>query len=458
MKKAKGKMEPARETASASVLVVSKDQKRVECIFCKSNHDSQNCETARKLTLDERKEIVKRENACFNCLKRGHVSQKCKIKTKCDWCSRRHVLLMCPGIFRKDNVPVNKPDNIEKKVEEHNLASFCEMQDVCLQTLRVKLFSLTREKIVRAIIDTASQCSYVRSDIARELGYVRLGELEISHSVFGGIKSAGEKHDIFKIHVKNLDNSYACNFAAMNQDVICGPISRIGNYEWADELQANNITLTDIGHKNSSIDVLIGADVAGKLMTGKKFTLRNGLSAFETLLGWTLIGKLPKEPKRSDAVTTVITMFVQEASLCDLWSLDTIGITDSIEKTSRLERDKRTREFLIELARRNANGRYEVRLPWAEDRVPISSNYDIARNRLKKCLDKLTNENLLEEYDSVFKKWLAEGVIEKVPDEETNNFGHYLPHRPVIKSHSTTRIRPVFDAPTTKAPSRKRAN
>jgi len=112
--KAKGKVEPARETASASVLVVSKDKKRVECIFCKSKHDSQNCETARKLTLDERKEIVKRENACFNCLKRGHVSQKCKIKTKCDWCSRRHVLVMCPGIFRKDSVLVNKPDNIEK--------------------------------------------------------------------------------------------------------------------------------------------------------------------------------------------------------------------------------------------------------------------------------------------------------------------------------------------------------
>lgn len=34
------------------------------------------CETARRLTLDERKEIIKRENCCFNCLKRGHISQK----------------------------------------------------------------------------------------------------------------------------------------------------------------------------------------------------------------------------------------------------------------------------------------------------------------------------------------------------------------------------------------------
>ncbi|CAG7786955.1 unnamed protein product, partial [Allacma fusca] len=39
------------------------------------------------------------------------------------------------------------------------------------------------------------------------------------------------------------------------------------------------------------------------------------------------------------------------------------------------------------------------------------------------------------------------GIIEEVPTEELNDFGHYLPHRPVIKeSSATTKIRPVFDA------------
>ena len=86
-------------------------------------------------------------------------------------------------------------------------------------------------------------------------------------------------------------------------------------------------------------------------------------------MGWTLIGKLPKESKRSDTVTIVTTMFVQEANLSDLWSLDAIGITDSIEKTNKSVRDKQIQEFLIKLARKNADGRYEVKLPWAEDCV-----------------------------------------------------------------------------------------
>ena len=51
------------------------------------------------------------------------------------------------------------------------------------------------------------------------------------------------------------------------------------------ELRRNGITLSDVSGVSENIDVLIGADVAGKLFTGKKIDLENGLSALETLLG-----------------------------------------------------------------------------------------------------------------------------------------------------------------------------
>uniref|UniRef100_A0A0A9W2L7 Pro-Pol polyprotein n=1 Tax=Lygus hesperus TaxID=30085 RepID=A0A0A9W2L7_LYGHE len=37
------------------------------------------------------------------------------------------------------------------------------------------------------------------------------------------------------------------------------------------------------------------------------------------------------------------------------------------------------------------------------------------------------------------------GIIEEVPGDDWDS-GHYLPHRPVFKEHSTTPVRPVFDA------------
>jgi len=45
----------------------------------------------------------------------------------------------------------------------------------------------------------------------------------------------------------------------------------------------------------------------------------------------------------------------------------------------------------------------------------------------------------------VFDEWKAEG-IEEVPISEVDNWGHYLPHRHMIKERSITRIRLVFDA------------
>ncbi|KYM96053.1 hypothetical protein ALC62_13304 [Cyphomyrmex costatus] len=185
--------------------------------------------------------------------------------------------------------------------------------------------------------------------------------------------------------------------------------------------------------------IFIGADVAGKLLTGRKHNLKNELTAFETHLGWTVMEKLPKALPRPDTATLVTTLCVQEASPSDLWRLDVIRITDPIEKASKLVRDEQTREFLKRTAKLNPDSRYEVM--WIEDHAPVSSNYDIARNRLKICIERLKTQNLFEAYDNVFKEWLSEGVIEKVPGEGSV-LGHYLPHRPVVKTHGTTKIRP----------------
>ncbi|XP_070524563.1 uncharacterized protein [Cardiocondyla obscurior] len=140
------------------------------------------------------------------------------------------------------------------------------------------------------------------------------------------------------------------------------------------------------------------------------------------------------------------TSFVQEADPTNLWRLDVIGILDPIEKSDKLAETERTQEFLIETANLNSEGRYEVRLPWKKDHAPISRNYEAAKSRLKKCVEKLSSRNLLEQYDEVFKQWLAEGIIEEVFDDENKTAGHYLPHRSIIKAYGTTKIRPVFGA------------
>ncbi|GFX07582.1 uncharacterized protein TNCV_4158541 [Trichonephila clavipes] len=59
---------------------------------------------------------------------------------------------------------------------------------------------------------------------------------------------------------------------------------------------------------------------------------------------------------------------------------------------------------------------------------------------------------------AVFKEWENLGFIERVPDNEINNDGYYLPYRPVLTRDKTTKIRPVFDATTARVEGRSSLN
>ncbi|KAF2891210.1 hypothetical protein ILUMI_14963, partial [Ignelater luminosus] len=171
------------------------------------------------------------------------------------------------------------------------------------------------------------------------------------------------------------------------------------------------------------------------------------MTAVETKLGWTLMGKKPtEENSKNDAALIVTSMFVQEADISNLWSLDVMGITDPVETKSR----ERVQEEICERFRQavtiNENKRYEICLPWKENRPNIETNKEIAQKRLLITTEKLKRQGFYEEYDQVLMKWLKEDIIEKLTVEEENLWGHYLPHRHVLKENSTTRLRPVFDA------------
>ena len=65
-------------------------------------------------------------------------------------------------------------------------------------------------------------------------------------------------------------------------------------------MEEYDIILTDVDDTDESIQVLIGADVTGKLLTGRREVLSSnsvyssvGIVTLKTLLGWILMGKVP---------------------------------------------------------------------------------------------------------------------------------------------------------------------
>ena len=268
---------------------------------------------------------------------------------------------------------------------------------------------------------------------------------EITHSLFGGSETASKVHSIFQSRFKSLDSEYACNFKATNQDVICSDVSCIKPAPYLEFLKKKNV-LTDVASNRKNIDILIGADVAGKLFTGVRYALTNGLTAIETLLGWTVMGELKESEREESSALIATSLFLSQSDLPDMWKLDTIGIKDPVSRKSEAQRDIEVGKQFRETVKINSEGRYDVQFPWIEDHPPLPSNQTLAKRRLLNTVHKLKNKDNENDYYNVFQEWVAEGVIKRVPENELSCVIHYIPHRSVFKESSPTPIRPVFNA------------
>ncbi|XP_044759014.1 uncharacterized protein LOC123316831 [Coccinella septempunctata] len=419
------------------------------CVFCKNSHSTDQCKEVLKLSFAERKQKLSENACCHLCTKFGHIARRCRSREKCHRCQGRHCVIMCP----KNDVESSSSSNDRNlkqpnlKIDEHSLSNHT-FPEIFLQTIVVELRRDKECRGVRLLIDTGSHKSYITRKIAEEMGYPPVREEQLVHSLFGGTQTESVSHRCFRISLQSLTEDYCCNFEVLDQPLICNHISSVKKGPWLDELKQMGEEITDT--TDGPIDVLVGADIAGKLFSRRKQYLDCGLVAVHTLLGWTLMGKLKSEYSSKTSLL-VTSMFSKNVSICDLWNLDVLGIQAPENSESQREQEKLVMEHFLTTVKRRDDRRYEVCMPWIEGHPPLSSNFDLSYKRLLHTVKKLKKDNFYNVYDSVFDNWLAEGVIEcsseNEPLETSSQSGHFLPHHPVYKpSSTTTPVRPVSDA------------
>ncbi|GFW63038.1 integrase catalytic domain-containing protein [Trichonephila clavipes] len=160
------------------------------------------------------------------------------------------------------------------------------------------------------------------------------------------------------------------------------------------------------------------------------------------------MGKLSCESKfKLENSLRVHSLFNNREKISDLWELDSLGIKDPSEKKSKLELQDLALKHFENKVLRDDEGRYIVSIPWIERSEKLEDHYSLAKGRLEKTVKTLKFTGRLLDYEQVFVDWEKEDIIEKIAQDEPKNGGkfHYLPHRPVFKENSTTKIRPVFD-------------
>ncbi|KAG5869805.1 hypothetical protein JTB14_037540 [Gonioctena quinquepunctata] len=251
----------------------------------------------------------------------GHMSRRCRSRLKCVICGKSHVTLMCADLPSNKITPADQlsgsRDKEGTKTENQVLANHTSAH-VFLQTLRVKISSGDRTREVRVLIDSGSQRSYVLKSTVLRMGYVPKRTECIRHCLFGGTQTSEQRHNCYDI--KLTQDDYSCTLEALDQPKICNEIPSIFYGAWMEELKTLHIDLHDtLG--SDPIEILIGADVAGKLYTGRRHILTCGLVAVETLLGWTLMGRIPSDLPNFSTTLTVHSLFVKDATITKLWEL-----------------------------------------------------------------------------------------------------------------------------------------
>jgi len=419
------------------------------CIFCDKSHDSQMCGNAQSMPYGMKKRKILEKKACLCCLRVGHVAKTCKAFVKCIVCQKKHVTLMCPelDINKKDADTAKASSNSEVVTEVHSQLNCT--NEVLLQTLRVVAHNGDKAKEVRVLLDPGSQKSYILEKTARQLGLESKGEMKVCHLLFGGHKEA-QQHNLYELEIESngCHNRSHAKVRLLGHEKICGKIPRMSKGQWMTELKQKKIFLNDLGEDGGEIELLIGSDYYPQWVTGRRHCLQNGLVALETSFGWTVSGKLntASDESCSGVAMQVTSMFLAEASVSELWNLDTIGIHEPVEKKAVTEAD--TKQYFLQTVMRSEDGRYVVSLPWIEAGSDyIVDNREVVEKRLVSMTSKLLADGRFQEYGKVFDDWVAEDIIEVVDESQQKNNCYYLPHRAVFKPDSqTTPVRPVFDA------------
>ncbi len=301
-------------------------------------------------------------------------------------------------------------------------------------------------------VDSGSLESYISEKAFLELKLSVESSEEISCFRFGS-------SDTYNINCSNI-RIKLCNNQSLGRiyEVTTSPCITGDFRSCPDPIVVKNVLPKHLNYADPDIfcyeqhlfDLLIGADIYHELVNIQKTrVLANGIVLIDTFFGWTPSVSLNSQS--SKVVSTLVSGFEDNESIvtfgdnydvCDLtdltkfWSLETIGIkhkemddvhdrvVENFYKTSRVE-----------------NGRFVVCWPWKSDKPDLSSNYRIARARLRKLLSSMNSDALIS-YNQIFMDYLHKGIIEDAPPE-SRFLIHYIPHR---AEHQKGKIRIVFDA------------
>ena len=446
-----------RQGSNAHVLINNNPHTGdVACCYCDQSHSPTEC--TKVTQVEARRQLLLKTGRCFSCLRRGHLSKKCKSSSRCQECQGRHHSSICSKIRsppdpKKQDSSLN-PDapGFEPVKSTTLLVNGC--KPVLLQTASATVFNphdLGTSTKLRFVLDNGSQRSYLTRHAKDTLHLRTIKQQELAIAAFGSRRAEPRLCDQVQVQVQTKSGEHIdVNLFVVPR--ICEPLAE-QPLEKCLEVYPHlcGLDLADNPMvENHGIDMLIGSDFYWRFVTGEILRGKEGPVGINTSLGWVLTGPTDFVSSQESTVNLITTHTLRvdseisnkmlDTTLKKFWELESLGITS--EETEHPVMDQFTNAVKMR------DNRYEVSLPWREFHDPLPTNYELSRRRLTGLLRRLKQTpEILQEYDSIIRSQLRDGIIEKVDGKQVDGTVHYLPHHAVIrKDKDTTKVRVVYDA------------
>ena len=499
-----------------------------KCIFCPEIHFLSRC----PVPLKQKLELIAKEKRCTRCLSANHPTKDCQSSWCCRNCGSEHHTTICskagaktPATTQKSNQnkstaatvtntqqPAANPEEGAAQTLSACAATFGE---IYLKTATVIIDSPSGPRRTICLVDDGSHRSYIKESLAKELRVPEEGEELLSIQPFGsGKPNDPALHKRRSLVVKgSYPGAQSIKLSVLDHPHICG-INPYRKSEFAVQLvntghiMADDRILCSSSRHPEDLEILIGADNIHKIQKDRVIQSSSGLRAYESKLGWLLLG--PSKSAHHDeqnVVAMMVSAYKREAEISDTPSNQTdvtettvtAGLavqggpdtsppllfdkqqdgekslppednsdTSTVEDNSSLNFDL-TLFWLIEHLgildegsgvdlktdwdsyqdeiTRQPGGRYVAPYPFKPgEKESLPTNLELATARLRSLLKRLKKTpGLLEAYHKEMKQLEENGFVEETAIDFDGPHT-YLPHRPIIREDKlTSKIRPVMD-------------
>ncbi|XP_076658249.1 uncharacterized protein LOC143362189 [Halictus rubicundus] len=421
----------------------------ITCPVCKGGHLIYKCDQFLAKTPAERYNFIKSQRRCLNCFSVKHDGAQCRSVHQCKECHQRHhTLLHFPTKALKQNKSGQDDsatsNQTTSELSSHIVTKTCTNRAVLLSTARVHVYSTSGDPVkARALLNQGSVATLITADLSRRL---RL------------------KHDLQSVCVTGIGSSESIS---MHSAIV--RLSSTDQVEPAYSTTAiilqnitgytpqSNVSITNLGYlaglkfadddpmSSDPIDLLIGADLYGQLLTGE--LRRRGDDepiAQSTTLGWILSGPITPSsiPTRIDVHHGAVFERL-ENSIRKFWEVEAITDKPALSPDAELcEHHFQTTHS------RSTTGRYIVRLPFKTTQPELGDSRSAATRHLLQLENRFRRDKpLADEYREFMQEYESLGHMRRVDSSAIAAPGYYIPHHAVRRDHSeTTRTRVVFNA------------